>query len=95
MKINIRRLHEISDKLFTHLHNLEIDEFKINDDYYWDIPESELYDVQKEPTSHDLGQLSDDWSDISKLLSGERNPLVSDFVDLAMILRAIGQNITG
>jgi hypothetical protein len=95
MKIDIAKLKEISDKIFTHLNEINVEEFEIIDDYYWDIPEEDLYDLQKKPSSHDLGQLSDDWGDLRKLLDNEREPLVSDFVDLAMILRAIGQNITG
>ncbi len=95
MKIDIRKLQEISNKVFSHIYEMEIEEFEIIDDYYWDMAEEDLYDIQKEPSSHDLGQLSDDWRDLEKLLENNREPLASDFIDLAMILRAIGQNVTG
>jgi hypothetical protein len=62
-------------------------------DYYWDIPEGEKYNPYQKPSDLTLGQLTDDWSELNKVLEGSAEPISYHFVWLAAILRAIGEAI--
>ena len=72
------------------LNKREIKSIHIENEYYWNIPSEDLYNPYKNPANLNLGQLSDDWNDLLKVASGADDPLISDFIDLAAILRAIG-----
>lgn len=95
MKIRTSDLISVTEKLFEHLHKLNIEYIELPYEYYWDIPKEYLYDSYQEPVHHTLGQLSDDWSDLEKVLGDVNDPLAHDFVDLAAILKALGQTVSG
>ena len=95
MKIATHELRIIVERLFRHLDERNIEELEFPYDYYWDIPKEDLYDSYKEPSHFTIGQLSDSWEDLKKLQDPSRDPLVHDFVDLAAVLKAVGQTLTG
>ncbi len=91
MEIKVSELKIILDRLLNHLVEGDIESIHIDNDYYWHIPSEELFDPYKKPNELNLGQLSDDWHDLQKVANGTNAPLISDLVDLAAILRAIGE----
>jgi len=62
-------------------------------DFYWDVPAEHRYDSYTEPTKLVLGQLSDDWSELQRILSGAADPLPYALVWLGAILRRIGEEL--
>ena len=60
MRIYLHDLKQLSEKLLAHLEATEQLSFDIEDDYYWDIPPAQRYDVGRDPTSMTIGQLSHD-----------------------------------
>jgi hypothetical protein len=93
MEIKISELSQICTKLFLHLQELGYETIDISEDFYWNIPKSELYNPYQRPNQLDLGQLSDDWNDLITVLSGEEEPYANGLVDLAPILRVIGEKV--
>lgn len=68
----------------------ESDTFSVDEDYYWDIPVNELYDVYNKPENLTIGQLTDDWSGLQELLLNEREVIeFHDLTHLSQILKAI------
>jgi hypothetical protein len=90
MNIRLADLRLISEKLFAYLEDLGVESIDLAVDYYWNIPMEQMYDSYEKPFELDMGQLTFDWDDLQKLFDPEREPLTNDFVDLAAILRAIG-----
>jgi hypothetical protein len=93
MQIEIAKLNSVTNLLFDHLKELGIDTIEIDNDFYWNIPKSQLYDPYNEPKELDLGQLSDDWNDLQKVISGNMDVVSYNFIDLAAILKAIGEKV--
>lgn len=92
IRINVDDLRTVTNRLFDHLDSLGERTVELDQDYYWIIGEQELYDPTRKPTDFVLGQLTDDWRELSKLLEGQK-PISYSLVWLASILRAIGQKV--
>lgn len=92
MRINVRDLRTVSNRLFDHLESLGEHGIEVDQDYYWVIAESQLYDPTRSPSDFVLGQLTDDWHELTNVLNG-REPVSYSLVWLGSILRAIGQKI--
>ncbi|MFZ6028555.1 MAG: hypothetical protein ACOYYS_12635 [Chloroflexota bacterium] len=93
MRIDVKELQAITNILYDHLESLEIRHVDISDDYYWNINGKKIYDPYQSPTNLDMGQLTDNWQELQKLLKGEREPIAYEFVWLAALLRAIGEKV--
>lgn len=91
MKISVHELLEVVQILRDHLQATKPPEIEVEEDYYWQVPESERYDPYKKPGELTLGQLSDDWSELRKLLDRDRVPAGLDLIWLANILRRLGE----
>jgi hypothetical protein len=93
MSIRLADLRLISEKLFAHLEDQGVESFDIAVDYYWNIPKEQMYNPYQDSFELDLGQLTDDWYELQKLLlDPERQPVIRDFVLLAAILRVVGEH---
>ena len=60
----IIRTKELQEILQVLLHRIEQNlgtDILIDNDYYWDISQDEIYDVYKKPSELTMGQLEDDW----------------------------------
>ena len=93
MKLNLSDLYAVSEKLFLHLEKQGLEVIDIPVDYYWNIPREQLYNPYEDPSDLDLGQLTDNWSELQKILESENEPLAYYFVWLAAIMRAVGEHI--
>lgn len=95
MKIQISELRQAAQLLFNHLEDDGHSTLSIPYDYYWNIPKTERYDISKDFDAQvvDLGQLSDDWESLSKILDGDSPPVAYGLVWLAEIIRVIGEEI--
>jgi hypothetical protein len=93
MEINLDDLHEISDRLIQNVKEKGINSINLEVDYYWNIPQHQLYNPYQRPIDLNMGQLSDNWHELRKLLQSQKEPLGYHLVWLAAILRAVGENI--
>ncbi len=95
MEISLSDLEKITEALFVKIKNSGYDRIEIADDYYWNISSESRYDPYKEPEEFTLGQLTDDWNELSKILENSTEPINYAFVWLAAILRKIGEDLPG
>ncbi|EYF04837.1 Hypothetical protein CAP_3863 [Chondromyces apiculatus DSM 436] len=77
--------------LLAHLDATGQREMEIEEDFYWNVPADQRYDPYEKPEALTLGQLSDDGSEIQRILAGEREPTGLAMVWLATILRRVGE----
>ncbi len=91
MNVKVAELRAIADRLFTYLEETGRSDFEISEDYYWSIEKDEVYDPYKDPKALTMGQLSDDWDELSDILKEESPPIGYALVWLSAILRNIGE----
>ncbi len=92
MRLELAKLRAATEMLFDHLKETGYDSVEIPHDYYWHIHAPELYDPYAQPELT-LGQLTDDWTSLEKILQNEIDPLAYDLVCLSALLRAVGEQI--
>jgi hypothetical protein len=93
MRINVADLRVLCDRMLVHLTEQGIDHVDLTVDYYWDIPEQTRYDPYRKPSEHVLGQLTDDWGELLKVIEGTAEPISYMLVWLAAVLRAVGETV--
>lgn len=91
MRIKISDVRNVTNKLFDYLEEAGHHIVEIDMDYYWEVEEEQRYVPMDEPTLYSVGQLTDDWSEISKILDGQDDPIGYALVWLSSILRVIGE----
>ena len=95
MKIKVSQLRTLSNKLLDHLEETGHGEVEVSVDFYWDIPAKHRYEPYTEPGKPDMGQLSDDWTELTKIAEGKAKPVNYGLVWLGSIFRRIGETSTG
>ena len=88
--INIAELRQITELMLNHIEEVYGQTVELPVDYYWDIPDDKLYDINAEPQELNVGQLSEDWGFLMKMGEDSADPLTYGSVWIANILRAIG-----
>ena len=73
--------------------DLGIQTVPIDVDYYWHCPESELYDVSKNPPGLDLGRLPDDADFVKLIRRGQAGDISYNLVHVAPLLRYIAEKV--
>ena len=96
MKIKTTDLLDVIEALRINISEAFPDEIDVDaEDFYWQISEDELYDPTQEPKVEELGQLSDDWSELLRLKSENGIPISYDLNRLATILRIVRKKSVG
>lgn len=95
MIIKTKQLRRAANLLLDHLEQNGVREIRIEEEHYWSVPEASRYDAYAEPTEHTLGQLSDDWAEVSAMLAASKPPIGYGLVWLAAILRRAGETSIG
>jgi hypothetical protein len=95
MNVSTEELRLAALMLLRHLEESGQKEFEIAEDFYWDVPADKRYGPYEEPKEHTMGQLSDDWSEISQMITGNREPVAYGLVWLAAVLRRVGEKAVG
>jgi len=91
MQITTRELRQAVTKVLDHLEDTARAVLTIDKDYYWSIPADQRYDPYQQPTDLTLGQLSDDWCEVKKIIEGQSAPIGYALVWLSSIILAIGE----
>lgn len=94
MKLTTAELREIFDAIMRHLEASGSRTVAIEEDYYWVVPEEQRYDMEKDPESFSIGQLSEDIENLRGILDGRKRPLAYDLVWFSAILTRVGETTT-
>ena len=93
-EIEIAVLKRAINAVLDHIvEDLGIQKVTLEQDYYWHIPEAELYDPQKSPAACDLGRLPDDADFVKLIRRGEGGDVCYNLVHVAPLLRYIAESI--
>jgi len=94
MRVNIRHLQAVTNRLLDHLAAQGYLSIEIPDDYYWSIPAEQRYDALRDPdpSQFGLGQLTDDWKWLQALRRPNRDPVVQQFWFAASLFQWIGDH---
>ncbi|MGI9581767.1 hypothetical protein ACR1PO_11165 [Chryseobacterium sp. RRHN12] len=89
------KIHDIKKILKILIDKLDlIDETVfINQDLYWNILDTELYDVYKDPNELTIGSIVEDYEFISAVIEGNRDIIDYDLYKLSSILKFLGKNM--
>lgn len=93
MRIPLAQLRQVTNQLYDHLEAQGHSSVEIPHDYYWEIPKEQRCDVYRDPAGLTMGQTSDDWEELRKILTGESEPIAYALVWLAALLREIGEEV--
>jgi len=91
MQIDIRTIQMALASIFNHLQERGIESIEISEDFYWNISIIQRYDPYTIPTQFDLGQLTNDYEEIIKIVNGNNEPLGFALVWLSSLIRIIGE----
>lgn len=92
LNVDIEELEKIFSKILHHYKEQQITILQVDKDYYWHIPKERKYAVYEKPDDLTIGQLSDDWKELRRLLNNDNSAISYNFVWLANILRVIGED---
>lgn len=95
MKVSATELRRAVDLLLEHIEESGSPVVEIDEDFYWDVPADRRYAPYQKPVELTMGQLSDDWSEIQKIVDGSRQPVGYALVWLSSILRRVGEKAIG
>lgn len=91
MEIELRQLRDVINKLFDHIIATRgVSKVELGPNFYWNVPEDDLYKVENKPLELDIGSLEDDWEFVSALLKTDE-PVAYQFTEVAPLLRRIGE----
>lgn len=93
MDVNVAELQTALNAVLSHIVESGHETVQLDGDYYWFVPEASRHNPYQEPSSLTLGQLTDDWAEIKKILDGSADPLAYSLVWLSSILREVGEKI--
>ncbi|ACE06213.1 hypothetical protein Aasi_0842 [Candidatus Amoebophilus asiaticus 5a2] len=88
MKVKIDDIEKVTSLLLSKLKESKGNEIELNNDFYWDISEEELYNPYQDPKNITLDQLSDDLEEIQRLIKSD-DAITYDLKRLASILKAL------
>ena len=88
MRINIDKLQWITSFLLLKLKEEKGNEIELQNDFYWDISEKELYNPYENPQNISLGQLSDDLHEVNRLLKSD-DAITYDLKRISNIIKAL------
>jgi hypothetical protein len=92
MDIKVSQLRTATERLLAHLES-KGDTVNVEADFYWNIPAPARYNPYEEPKELTLGQLSDDWGELSRIAEGEAEPINYALVWLGAVMTAIGEQV--
>lgn len=93
MKVKVNDLKRAMDLFVDRLESEGVYEVDIEEDFYWSIDQENLYDPYKEVESFSLGQLSSDWENVERMISGENQPIAYGLVWLSSVIKRIGEKV--
>lgn len=91
--INTEDLRRYFIKLVAFFEELNQKEIVLKNDFFWDIKNEEIYNIEKIPNDLTLGSLIDDLECLKKLNDDTYFPTSREVFAISNILRYIGENL--
>lgn len=91
-EISLVALRALTNSLLDHVEEVHGAHIALKHDYFWWTPAPEVYDVNVEPTSFTIGQLSE-CSENLQQLRADGHSVSYALVWLSSILRSIGEQV--
>jgi hypothetical protein len=88
MKVNIEEIEKVVLLLLLKLRESKGNEIELNNDFYWEISDEELYNPYSEPKNITLGQLTNDLDEIQRLNKFD-DAIVYDLKRISSILKVL------
>ena len=91
-KIDIKTLRFVTNAIFDFMEKeLDIENISFEDNEYWSVPDTFLYDLAAEPSALDCGSLADDIHFVDAAFRDESQALPATLAHLAPILHKISK----
>jgi hypothetical protein len=88
MQVDIDEIEKITLRLLSKLRIEKGTFIEIKNDFYWDISTEEIYNPYEKPVNITLGQLSDDLSELHKIIKDD-DMIAYDLKRVAVIFQAL------
>src|SRR5258705_6444349 len=95
-EIDLRALKDAVVAVLDHITNdLGIEKLPIkrDQDFYWNVPTSQLYEVKGRQPTLDVGRLADDWEFVELMLRDKKSAVGAVLLHLAPLLRRVGEGV--
>ncbi|MGH8241633.1 MAG: hypothetical protein ACREXP_32065 [Steroidobacteraceae bacterium] len=89
--VDTQALRAVCERLLDHLERTVGASVDLDADYFWSIEPAARFDMESEPSSFTIGQLSDCWTNVQSM--DDDSILSYGLVWLAEILRTIGEKV--
>lgn len=89
MKVAIKNLKALCDKILTRVEENGYGEIDIDIDYYWMVD----YDINKMEPEQAVGSFIDDWESLLKVINNENPVSIVDFDRLAYVVKMLGETL--
>lgn len=84
------KLQQVLEVLLDHVYAQQGTSVTVQEDFFWDVAPDDVYNPYEEPAELTLGQLTESWDNLEKILSGDKPVLGYGLVWLGDVLRVIG-----
>ena len=91
MRIKLRELEHVLAQTLRAVESIEGDEIEIDDGLYWEVLTKDRYDPYRKPVDLGLGSIAGHVETLNRVSSGELDPYPLLLLDVAEILRQIGE----
>lgn len=91
--VEVADLRRIVNRLLDHIEGSGKTMIRLNQTFYWDVPEEERYGIDDRPGGLDVRSLHDDWDCIRFLLEDGEEPIVDQLSEAATLLRYIADSL--
>lgn len=93
IRVPLVLLRQASEILLGHLENVEGGEVLLDKDFFWAIPQEQLYNLFVEPSTFTVGQLSECLTQIERVVDDPASATSYSLVWLAELLKSAGQAV--
>lgn len=88
--VDIRMLRRVTNQIFDFIeHDLGLSHVRLGRDFYWTIPDKELYEMGNKPDDLEVGSLIDDIEFVVSAGTDKESAVPLDLLHLAPILKAL------
>lgn len=92
-RVRIADIRNIVNRLLDRIEADGRESVLLGETFYWDVPEEGRYEMGTEPSDFDIRSLHDDWDCIRFALDEGEEPIVDQLIELAPILRYLGDTL--
>jgi hypothetical protein len=91
-EVDLLELRRVVNRLLDHLIETRgVRAVPLDDRYYWEVPAPDRYRMDVDPAALEVGDLTEDWEFVSRLLQEEDAPVAYQLTELAPLLAYLGE----